>query len=330
MNFIHIEFLYLLIIPIILWFFIRKNNNTIEHFFSPEILQQLTTSIHSFTPHTRVKILLISMACMIVALARPVIEGEKVQVKQQLSQLIIAVDVSKSMMATDIYPNRFEFARHKIIDSLKNLKNTQVGIIGFANRAFLIAPLTTDFTSLATLMSNASNNLNLAGTDIISAIEVADDLLTDDSVDKNTTQQSKQAKQLLLLTDGGDNKNFDEEIKYAKTHKMELFIYDISTKKGATLQGENGVIKDARGNIVIVAENPYLKELSDNTNGKYLKYSLQNNDIVDFINSFKRLSEAKNLTVDNNKELFYYPLIIALLLVCSAFFSLPKIIQKYD
>ncbi|HBQ24033.1 MAG TPA: hypothetical protein DD709_02160, partial [Gammaproteobacteria bacterium] len=131
-------------------------------------------------------------------------------------------------------------------------------------------------------------------------------------------------KQLLLLTDGGDNDNFDKEIDYANEHNIQIFIFDIASERGSSIQTEEGALEDAYGNLVIVRGNPNIVNLANQTQGRYLKYSLNNDDLSKFINAFKKLSSSKNTSIIQKQQLFYYPLMFALVLLFFAFFSLPK------
>jgi hypothetical protein len=174
MSFENPNFLFLIILPAVLWFFIKSKSLNIESFFSKEVLEKISVSKHSSSPALRLKLLILSIIFMIFAISRPVINNGEVELEKQLSELIIAVDISKSMLVSDIYPNRFEFAKNKLITSLDDLKNIQIGVIGFADQSFLVSPLTDDFLSLKTLITNLNiGNINLSGTNILSAVQTA-------------------------------------------------------------------------------------------------------------------------------------------------------------
>jgi Ca-activated chloride channel family protein len=322
MSFENPNFLFLIILPAVLWFFIKSKSLNIESFFSKEVLEKISVSKHSSSPVLRLKLLILSIIFMIFAISRPVINNGEVELEKQLSELIIAVDISKSMLVSDVYPNRFEFAKNKLITSLDDLKNIQIGVIGFADQSFLVSPLTDDFLSLKTLIKNLNiGNINLSGTNILSAVETANDLLQNDKESENTNKN----KQILLLTDGGDNDDFIEVINYAKDNNIEVFVFDISSKKGGILKDENGTLKDKNGNIVILRENLNIQNLTSETNGKYKKYSLTSDDLTNFIESFKAQSSTKKITKKHNQELFYFPVILALIFSLLVFFSTPKL-----
>jgi Ca-activated chloride channel family protein len=326
MSFENPNFLFLIILPIVLWFFIKSKSLNIESFFSKEVLEKISVSKHSSSPALRLKLLIVSVIFMIFAISRPVINNGEVELEKQLSELIIAVDISKSMLVSDVYPNRFEFAKNKLITSLDDLKNIQIGVIGFADQSFLVSPLTDDFLSLKTLITNLNiGNINLSGTNILSAVQTANELLGVKNKDDKDNKTTNKNKQILLLTDGGDSDDFIKVESYAKDNNIAVFVFDISSKKGGILKNENGALKDKNGNIVILKENLNIQNLTNKTNGKYKKYSLKSDDLTNFIESFKVQSSTKKITKKRNQELFYFPVILALIFSLLAFFSTPKL-----
>ncbi len=157
------------------------------------------------------------------------------------------------------------------------------------------------------------DSVGQTGTNILSILNAANDLF--DQTPK---------KQLLLLTDGGDSTDFSEEIDFANKHNIQVFIFDVATEKGSSIPTKSGILSDENGNLVIVKNNPNIKKLSERTQGGYLKYSLGGDELSKFINQFKQLSSSKDTSFIQKKQLFYYPLSLALLLLFFVFFSLPR------
>ena len=315
MDFEQIELLYCIIPVGILWFFTHSRKSSIEALFAPEVLEKISLNKHRTTVKTRLRLMLLASLLIFIALSQPTLNKGNIKIKKHLSDLVVAIDMSKSMLSNDIYPNRFEFAKNKLMHSLDKIKDRRIAILGFANQSFLIAPLTNDLSSLKFLIKHLdSNAVNLQGTSVLNLLPAVNDLLN------QTTN-----KQLLLLTDGGDNTNFEAEIAYANAHYMQLYVFDIASKSGGSIQTKKGLLKDNKGNIVYVKENPSIKTLASQTQGKYLKYSLNSNDLSNFINTFERQgSDSKEIDINQRQQLFYYPLALALLLLFFAFFSLPR------
>jgi Ca-activated chloride channel family protein len=260
---------------------------------------------------------LIAIFFTIIALARPQIDNGEIEVKSSFINVVTAIDMSKSMFANDVYPNRFEFAKKKFFDALKYFKKTKIALIGFSSQSFLISPLTQDFHSLKFLAKNLNlEYLNLKGTDIMVALESANNLFG-----------KEQKKSLLIFTDGSDQQEFSQEIAYAKEHSIVVYVYNIGTDKGGVIKDTNGVLKDKNGDIVVVKRTDNIKELALKTGGAYMKYSLANDDIKLLADTIQNNFEAKkeeNSTIKDRRELFYYPLVLALLFIFISLFSLPK------
>jgi len=314
MDFEQIELLYALIPVAILWFFIHHKQSNLEALFAPEVLEKISLDKYGMRLKTRLKLLLLSIILILLALSQPTLDKGEVKIKKHLSDLVVAMDMSYSMLANDIYPSRFEFVKNKLLHSLDKINARRVAVLGFASQTFLVSPLTDDFSSLKFLIKNLRTDMvNLKGTDILNLLQAANEL----------TGKTK-SKQILLLTDGGDDDNFKEAVAYATKHNLQIFIFDVASKSGGSIRTENGLLKDPNGNIVHVKENPNIGTLATQTHGKYLKYSLNNNDLSNFIHTFNRHNNSKEVKINQKRQLFYYPLLLALVLLFFSFFSLPR------
>ncbi len=322
-TFNNIEFLWLLALLLPLIYLLKSQKSDLESIFSKEVLKKIKLKNSSLSKRTRDIFLIIAMALTIISLARPQIDNGEIEVKSSFINIVTAIDMSKSMFANDIYPNRFEFAKKKFINSLEYFKKSKIALIGFASKTFLISPLTQDFHSLKFLVKNLNlDYLSLKGTDIMVALESANNLFGDE-----------EKKILLIFTDGGDQKEFKKEIAYAKEHNIVVYIYNIGTDKGGVIKDKNSVLKDKNGDIVVVKRTDNIKKLAMATGGAYMRYSLANNDIkllADTIQkSFKETKEESS-TIKDRRELFYYPLFLAILSIFVALFSLPTSTNRKD
>ncbi len=312
-----IEFLSLLLVAVLALFFIKKDNSKLNSIFKREVLEKITIKRDLLSTKVRSIIFLIVYILGTIALARPQIDNGKIEVESSFIDVVAAIDMSKSMFCDDIYPNRFEFAKNKFYDSLEYLENAKVALIGYSSQTFLISPLTKDFNSLRFLTKNLNlDYLNLKGTDILAMLKSADDLL-----------DKEREKIVLLFTDGGDQDSFEKEIEYAKQNNISVYIYNIGTKKGGVIKDRDGVIKDKNGDIVIVKRDDNIKSLALQSGGAYLNYSLKKGDIKALIESITQKYKSKNsekTAIRDTKELFYYPLSLAILLLFIALYSIPK------
>ncbi len=313
----NIEFLWLLLLILPMVYFMKQNKNGLGSIFSKEVLEKVQLKHKSLSKKSRNILLILAFAMSLFALARPQIDNGEIKVKSSFINIVAAIDMSKSMFANDIYPSRFVFAKNKFYESLGYLKNAKVALIGFSSQTFLISPLTQDFHSLKFLAKNLNlDYLSLKGTDILTTLQSADKLFGDE-----------QKKILLLFTDGGDKKDFSKEITYAKTHDITVYVYNIGTQKGGIIKNKDGVLKDQKGDIVVVKRNDSIKELALQSGGAYMNYSLKKGDIKlltnTILNKYKAKEEESSVIKDR-QELFYYPLSLALLFLYIALFSLPK------
>jgi len=317
MEFEQSQLLWLLLLLIPLGMMIQKGRSSLEQHFNPTLLKQMRQRQQTLSKRTRAILLLGAIALGIVALARPIINNGEIKVQSSDIDVMVGFDISNSMFAEDIYPNRFDFAKRKFDDFLEVMPQARVGVIGFSSRAFLVSPLTKDRASLKFLVNNMQfDNMSLKGTDMLSALEVTDHLI-----------KENKKKALLLFTDGGDKSDYSQEINYAKEHGISVFVYAIGTTKGGVIKTPQGVLKDAKGDIVVVKLNEKIKELALKSNGAYLKYSMQKNDIKALAENIKakfKSTEKKEQTIKDTQELFIYPLMLAILLFMISFSSLPR------
>lgn len=309
----------MLIPSFILMYFILTKQNKLENYFSKTALNKLSISNQYFSNKTRNIILFLSLIFMIIALARPVTNEKINNSETSLTPIIIAIDVSKSMKAVDLFPNRLEFAKQKLLNILDNSKTEAIGVILFAKSSFLVSPVTEDFNSLKILIKNLDTGINFDnGTNIYSTLESTNKLL------KNYSN-----KNLLLLTDGGDKENFDEEINFANKNGIKIYTLALATSNGSAIKEENGnYLTTKDGKIVNVKLNSKIKDLSLKTDGGYIEYSLDNKDIeqiLDDINSKSNKEKFEERKYKTYTELFYYPLAIAIFLLLIAFSSMPSL-----
>jgi Ca-activated chloride channel family protein len=317
-SFNNSEFLWLFLLLLPLGYLMQSRGDSLSKVFSKEIRKRIEIKGKTLSKAMRNGLMLLSLALVILGLARPQIDNGEVIVKSSFINVIVGIDMSKSMFANDVYPTRFAFAQQKFLTSLEHFKNAKVALMGFSSQTFLISPLTEDFNSLKFLTKNMKPEyLSLAGTDILATLSSANEMF------------GKEKKKIVLLfTDGGDQKSFEREINYAKEHNMVVYIYNIGTIKGGVIKERNGVLKDKDGNIVVVKRTENIKELAMQTGGGYLNYSLSKDDIkhlVETIHTQFKAKEEQSSTIRDKKELFYYPLSGGIFLFFLALFSFSRL-----
>ncbi len=320
MQFLYQNVLYLMLVPIIiLIFLIASNKSKFEQVFNEEIISKLSIKNKYLTKSSRNILLFIALILMTIALARPVINPKEQNITQEVIPLVIAIDVSKSMLAQDIYPNRLEMAKNKIIELINKPNNLAIGITIFAKSSFVLSPLTYDFTSLKFIINNFDYKLNIDdGSNILDVLEASNKLLKDSP-----------SKNIILLSDGGNKKDYNKEIEFANKNNITVYTLALATNKPTPIpSANNSYLTNKNGEIVTVSLNEAIKELSLKTKGGYINYTLNNSDINSIIADI--LSNSSKINQESQKykiytELFYYPLGLAIFILLLAFSSVPKL-----
>lgn len=309
----------MLLPAIILMYLIITKQSTLNKYFSDEIINKLSVSSQYFSNKARNITLFLALIFMIIALARPVTNEKNLESQEKLKAIVIALDVSKSMKAIDIYPNRLEFAKRKLLEIIDYSKQNAIGIILFAKSSFILSPISQDYQSLKILVENLDTGMNFDnGTNIFSVLESSNKLF-----------ENYSNKNLIILTDGGDSENFSKELEFAKENNINIYTIALATKNGAAIKLENNnYLTDTKGDIVNVKLNDKIKDLSLNSNGGYIDFTFDNSDIKQIIDDIN--SKSKSDIFDSKKhkiytELFYYPLAIGIFLLLVAFSSIPKL-----
>ncbi|MEA3512183.1 MAG: VWA domain-containing protein, partial [Campylobacterota bacterium] len=320
MQFLHPEVFYMLLIPLVLLIvLILTNNNNMKQYFSKDMIDKLSVSNGTIGKTSRNVMFFTTIILFIVALGRPVVNQKDQELKQQLIPIVIALDVSKSMMATDIYPNRISLAKLKLKEIIKLASNSTIGVVLFAKDSFILSPVTEDFISLNYIVDNLDTNLNFNnGSNIYATLEATAHMLEEFKV-----------KNLIILSDGGNNNEYTDELEFVKEKNIEIYSIGLATKDGSPIPNDNGgYITDNNGNIVTVKLNSSIKNLSLKSGGGYIDFSLDNSDveaIINRINIQSKKEELNSTKVRTYTELFYYPLGFAVLILFLSFISLPTL-----
>ncbi|MFA5462383.1 MAG: VWA domain-containing protein, partial [Sulfurimonas sp.] len=318
MSFLHPEFLYYMLPPLfILFALLLTQKETHEQFFSQEIMDKLRVNANTLTLKARNVLFFLVGLFMIIALSQPVIKEGSVEIKAKSVDVMIALDISDSMLAQDVYPNRLEAAKRKALSLLQEAKDERIGVVAFAKNSYLVSPLSFDKASVSFLLEQLdTSSITEQGSDFLSVIEAVKKIQKDDP-----------KKVLLILSDGGDKSDFSSEIALAKKSGITVFILGIATKQGAPIKRDDGTFIKYNDEIIISKLNENIATLATKTGGVYIEATTSQEDIKRMIQEIGRVGEKKELKsqeVQKSKPLFYYPLSIALLLLLIAMSSIGK------
>ena len=217
---------------------------------------------------------LLSICWIFTALARPQWGVNEVPNILKGRDIVIAFDISKSMLAQDVSPNRLIRAKWKIKDFLKYLQGERVALIAFAGSAFLQSPLTKDYEALEMFIDSLEADLlPTQGTSLVRAIEMALQLFQNNSSDSNM---------LLLITDGEDHSaKMQSVLDQAQQSHLNIFILGIGTPEGAPIpEVSGGFLKNRQGELVISRlEEAQLQDIAQRTGGLYFRSRSDEQDL---------------------------------------------------
>ncbi|HUH42654.1 MAG TPA: VWA domain-containing protein [Sulfurimonas sp.] len=318
MSFLHPEFLYYMLPPLLILFaLLLTQKERHEEFFSQEMMQKLRVHANTLTLKTRNALFFLIGVFIIIALSQPVIKEGSVEIKAKSADVMVALDISDSMLAQDVYPNRLEAAKRKALSLLQEAKDERIGIVAFAKNSYLVSPLSFDKASVSFLLQQLdTTSITEKGSDFLSVIETVQKIQKDES-----------KKTLLILSDGGDKSDFSSEIALAKKSGITVFILGIATKQGAPIKRDDGTFIKYNDEIIISKLNENIASLATKTGGVYIEATTSQEDIKRMIQEIGRVGEKKELKaqeIQKSKPLFYYPLSLALLLLLIATSSFGK------
>ena len=240
-----------------------------SQFADKELLKKLSPNQSIFKSVLKVVVLCLAIACLVLALVNPKIGTKLETIKREGVDVVFALDVSKSMLAEDVAPNRLEKSQQLVTQIINSLASDRVGIIAYAGSAFPQLPITTDYASAKMFLQSMNTDmLSSQGTAINEAIQLAKTYYNDD-------EQTNRV--LFIISDGedheGDAVNVAEE---AKEEGIRIFTIGVGTTKGGPIPiKRNGVVlnykKDQNGETVITKlQEETLKDIANEADGEYI------------------------------------------------------------
>ncbi len=280
-----IYFYLLFIIPVMIVLFLMLQfwkKRTQKKFADLSLLKRLTPEKSDFKSYLKLLLFTLGIAFLALGLVNPKIGSKLETVKREGVDIVFAVDVSKSMLAEDIAPNRLEKSKRLVSEIINQLASDRIGIIAYAGQAFPQLPITTDYGAAKMFLQNMNTDmLTSQGTAINEAIELATTYYNDD-------EQTNRV--LFIISDGEDHSENStlEAVEEAVEEGIRIFTIGVGKDKGAPIPlKRNGVVeslkKDAQGEVVITKLNEeILEEIADEGNGEYINGS-NTEEAVEFI-----------------------------------------------
>lgn len=263
----------LLAIPLLLLFFVRGESRAavrLREFVSERLLSNLARTVDRRRRNTRFGIILLGFALAISALAQPRVGYTYQDAKRKGLDLILAADTSRSMLSNDVPPNRLQRVKLAAQDLVSELQGDRIGLVAFAGRAFLQAPLTIDYDAAVEAINDLdTSTIPEGGTNISEAIDLAVRTFGKSAIGNRA---------VIIFTDGEELSG--DALKTAKTAAdagVRVFTVGVGTPEGSLIPISNGegagntFVKDSKGQVVkSKLDEKRLKEIAENTGGFYL------------------------------------------------------------
>jgi len=234
-----------------------------------ELVKKLSPEKSSFKSILKMVVLLFGLAGLIMGLVNPKIGTKLETVKREGIDVVFAIDVSKSMLAEDVAPNRLDKSKQLVSQIINQLGSDRIGIVAYAGSAFPILPITTDYgVAKMYLQSMNTDMVSSQGTSLEEAIK-----LSTNYFDKGNATN----KLIVLISDGEDHsEGFDGAIEEAKKVKAKIITIGVGTEKGGPIPlKRNGIVenfkRDRNDEVVITKLNTEaLKQIGKETKGGYI------------------------------------------------------------
>jgi len=315
-----ISFIYLgLIIPILFLVFLifrRWQKKSIRKYFDINTIKFLSPEISNTKPLIKFIIISFALLMIVISLVNPKIGTELKTVKREGVDIVFAIDVSKSMLAEDIAPNRIIKSKRIVSELFNNLGSDRVGIIAYASTAIPVLPITTDFSSARMFLESLNTDmLSSQGTSIAEAINLSKNYFNDE----NQTNRV-----LCVISDGEDHEIQNNNLSdIAKEAGITIISIGVGSTNGAPIPiKENDIVKsykkDDKGEVVITKLNEnILKDMATQTGGIYFKGDNTNSVVSSIVEELKEMDkqEFESKQFVSFKDQFQWFLFVGLFLI---------------
>ena len=318
--FANTEFFYLFIIipALIAWYIIKyKKRYTTIDFSTTEGFLTTKPSLKQRLLHLPFILRMIVLSLLIIVLARPQTSSSSKKVKTEGIDIVLALDISSSMLSEDFKPNRLEAAKKTAFEFIDNRINDRIGLVIFSSKSFTQCPVTVDHDILKNLFKSIKSGMIEDGTAIGMGLATAVDRLKDSKA---------KSKVIILLTDGVNNMGIvspQTAAEIAKTFKVRVYTIGVGTRGKAPYP-----MKTAFGtqyiNIDVEIDEPLLKSIAETTGGKYFR-ATNNKTMTDI---YKEIDKMEKTKIDESVFSHHYEEFFNFALAAGLFFVL-ELLLKY-
>lgn len=311
-NFAQTQYLFLLLL--IPFFFLiqalvlRLRRRRIRKFGDEKLVAQLMPSYAKAKVWVRLTLFSLGFFFFVIGLSRPQIGAKLKEHETKGAEIMIALDVSNSMLAEDYSPNRLERAKLAISRLVDKLRDDRIGLIVFAGNSFVQLPITTDYVSAKMFMNSISTeSVPVQGTAIGEAINTAM---------RSFSSQSEKSRAIIVITDGENHE--DDPVAAAKQAAdmgVRVFTIGVGSPEGKPIPMDGELLKDKDGNIVVTRlDDKVLQEVAQAGNGLYVRAGNSEFGLNPIIEDIRRMEDEKysSIVFEEYDEQFMYFLAIAL------------------
>ena len=311
----------IVIFLLVLWW----KKRTQRAFSNSALLKKLAPNSSSFKTTLKLVTLLVGITFLIISLTNPKMGTKLKTVKREGVDVVFALDVSKSMLAEDIAPNRLEKAKQIISKIINKLGSDRVGIIIYAGNSYPLLPITTDHAAASMFLQNANPDMvSSQGTDINGALELAKTYYNND-------EQTNRF--LIIISDGEDHQEETKQVAQNLANEgVKIYTVGVGTDRGGPIPIRvNGAVnsykKDNKGETVITKRKPaVLQGIADAANGKYIDGNITENpvsEIAEIIANAEK-SEFETKQFSDYKDQFQWFLVLGFLFLIMDVFLFEK------
>lgn len=322
---------FLFLIPIlafIAWLCFKWKKSTINKAGDYNVFSRLFPQWSEKKEWLKSTLVIISFAFLLISWANPQWGSRKQKVKAKSSDIIIALDISQSMMADDISPNRMERSKQFLKELIKKLRGDRIGLIYFAGSAYLQMPLTNDYGSALDLIASANpRQAGTQGTTITEAIELSNNIFKSDTP----------SQQALIIVSDGENHESEAITAAAKVREEGTFVFTlgIGTQEGAMVpimeNGRKFYKKDINGNPIQSALNvSMLQDIAEAGGGKFYMIDQTLSSLNKLDNDLEKLEkkEVEQRSFTDYNSFYQYFLFIAIFLFVIEYLISNKLNKK--
>ncbi len=323
-RFENIDILWLLLaVPVMAVLFewaVRSRRKRLLDFATSSALKRLMPEASTGKLRLKFWIFSLAFAMLVLAAARPQMGSKLREVEREGVEIMVAIDVSNSMLASDFSPNRLERTKYAIGRVIEGLAEERIGVVIFAGDAYVQLPITSDYLTARNFVSRISpTQVTKQGTAIGAAIDLASSAFSSDS---------EGSRVVILVTDG---ENHEDDVLAAAERAAErgvkIYTIGIGTPEGAPISIDGDFIRDDKGEIVVSKlDETTLQKVAAVTDGAYIRAtsaSVGVQEIVDMINRTEK-SKFKTEIFEEYDEKFQIPLVAALVLLLLEMLILPR------